>query len=37
MLEPIQFWMALGDFNGALLGVYALKWLAERLKIGWPL
>lgn len=29
-----MFWMALGDFNGALLGAYALKWVAERLRIG---
>lgn len=35
---PINlFWMALGDLNGALLGAYALKWLAGRLKIGRPL
>ncbi len=27
-------WMALGDFNGALLGAYVLKWLAGRLGIG---
>lgn len=31
------FWMALGDFNGALLGAYGLKWVAHRLKIGQPL
>lgn len=29
-----MFWMALGDFNGALLGAYALRWLAGRLRIG---
>lgn len=29
-----MFWMALGDFNGALLGAYALKWIAGRLRIG---
>lgn len=28
------FWMALGDFNGALLGAYALKWAAGRLRAG---
>lgn len=25
------FWMMLGDFNGALLGAYLLKWSAPRL------
>lgn len=35
LAAPINlFWMALGDFNGALLGAYALKWAAERLRIG---
>ncbi len=35
---PINLlWMALGDFNGALLGAYALKWMTGRLKIGQPL
>ncbi len=27
------FWMALGDLNGALLGAYALKWLAKQKPI----
>lgn len=27
-------WMVLGDFNGALIGAYALKWTATRFNIG---
>lgn len=35
LVNPLNlFWMALGDFNGALLGAYALKWAAGRLRIG---
>lgn len=35
LASPLNlFWMALGDFNGALLGAYALKWVAGRLRIG---
>ncbi len=38
LARPLNlFWMALGDFNGALLGGYALKWVAGRLRIGQPL
>lgn len=37
LASPLNlFWMALGDFNGALLGAYALKWVAGRLRIGQP-
>jgi hypothetical protein len=25
-------WMMLGDLNGALIGAYALKWLAGRFQ-----
>jgi hypothetical protein len=28
--------MMLGDFNGALIGAYALKWTASRFNIGGP-
>lgn len=35
LASPLNlFWMALGDFNGALLGAYVLKWMAARLRIG---
>lgn len=35
LASPLNlFWMALGDFNGALFGAYALKWLAARFRIG---
>lgn len=35
LASPLNMlWMALGDFNGALLGAYGLKWLAGRLQIG---
>lgn len=27
-------WMMLGDFNGALIGAYALKWTATRFNLG---
>ncbi len=29
-----MLWMMLGDFNGALIGAYVLKWTAERFNIG---
>lgn len=35
LASPLNmFWMALGDFNGALLGAYGLKWVAMRWRIG---
>jgi hypothetical protein len=29
-------WMMLGDFNGALIGAYGLKWVATRFNFGGP-
>jgi hypothetical protein len=35
LITPQQvWWMMLGDFNGALIGAYALKWTATRFNIG---
>ena len=41
--EPVQLlkaqqlpWMMVGDFTGAMIGAYGLKWLASRFKIGVP-
>jgi hypothetical protein len=35
LIAPQQvWWMMLGDFNGALIGAYALKWTATRFNIG---
>lgn len=37
LVAPQQLlWMMLGDFNGALIGAYALKWTATRFNIGGP-
>jgi len=37
LVAPQQvLWMMLGDFNGALIGAYALKWTAMRFNIGGP-
>jgi len=37
LVAPHQLlWMMLGDFNGALIGAYALKWAATRFNIGGP-
>jgi hypothetical protein len=37
LVVPQQLlWMMLGDFNGALMGAYALKWAASRFNIGDP-
>lgn len=37
LVAPQQLlWMMLGDFNGALIGAYALKWAATRFNIGSP-
>ena len=37
LIAPQQLlWMMLGDFNGALIGAYALKWVATRFNIGGP-
>jgi hypothetical protein len=37
LVVPQQLlWMMLGDFNGALIGAYALKWTASRFNIGGP-
>ncbi len=37
LVAPQQLlWMMLGDFNGALIGAYALKWTAMRFDIGGP-
>lgn len=37
LVAPQQLlWMMLGDFNGALIGAYALKWAATRFNIGGP-
>jgi hypothetical protein len=37
LVAPQQLlWMMLGDFNGALIGAYALKWVAARFDIGGP-
>ncbi len=43
LFDPLQLvvpqqllWMMLGDFNGALIGAYALKWTATRFNIGGP-
>ncbi|MDO9277075.1 MAG: hypothetical protein Q7U05_00750 [Polaromonas sp.] len=43
LLDPYQvvkphqlLWMMLGDFNGALIGAYALKWVAKRFNKGGP-
>jgi hypothetical protein len=35
LVAPQQLlWMMLGDFNGALIGAYCLKWTAKRFEIG---
>lgn len=35
LVNPMNlFWMALGDFNGALFGAYVLKWIATRSRLG---
>jgi hypothetical protein len=35
IVNPQQLlWMMLGDFNGALIGAYGLKWTATRFNIG---
>jgi hypothetical protein len=31
-LPEMVVWMMLGDLNGALIGAYALKWLAGRFQ-----
>jgi hypothetical protein len=37
LVRPQQFlWMMLGDFNGALIGAYALKWAAGRFNMHGP-
>jgi hypothetical protein len=37
LIAPQQvWWMMLGDFNGALIGAYALKWTATRFNLGVP-
>ncbi len=37
LVAPQQLlWMMLGDFNGVLIGAYALKWAALRFNIGGP-
>ncbi|MEY3872107.1 MAG: hypothetical protein RLZZ296_1102 [Pseudomonadota bacterium] len=37
LVAPQQLlWMMLGDFNGALIGAYVLKWTATRFNIGGP-
>ena len=37
VLNPQQLgWMMVGDFTGAMIGAYGLKWLASRFKIGVP-
>ena len=37
LVSPQQLlWMMLGDFNGALIGAYVLKWTAMRFNIGGP-
>jgi hypothetical protein len=43
LFDPVQLvspqqllWMMLGDFNGALIGAYVLKWTASYFNIGGP-
>ena len=43
IFDPVQLvsshqllWMMLGDFNGALIGAYVLKWTASYFNIGGP-
>jgi hypothetical protein len=37
LVAPQQLlWMMLGDFNGALIGAYGLKWVATRFNMGGP-